>query len=246
MAKVKSLIGITGSLNGLTFYTLNGQPIVRRKGGGFTSKGVKKGANYVRTRENASEFGHCSAMSKRFRIAIQALLGKKEFDGMHQHLVKVLFAVKNLDTVSDRGQRNLAQGIQHPQAADLLHEFSFNPHCSLSQLLLAPYSLAAGVFKIEDFKPSEAFKFPKGATQVSLIFGACRFDFETGDGILVLSETINIEKNGALKNLEIPVTPPDGNGTLFFVLKISFYQEVSGVRYLFKNKEFGVVASFTA
>jgi len=246
MAKVKSLFGITGSLGDLTFYTLNGQAVVRRKGGGFTSKGVKKGANYVRTRENASEFGHCSGMSKRLRMAIAPLLGKKEFDGMHQHLVKVLFAIKNLDTVSKRGKRNLGQGIQHPDAAKLLHEFSFNPHCNPDQILVAPYSISADVFSISQFKPADAFKFPTGATEVTVVFGALRFDFESGDGTLVVSDTAILEKSGGVQELELQVSPPGGSGTLLSILKVSFYQVVGGERYLFKNKEFGVVASFFA
>ncbi|MEX2349286.1 MAG: hypothetical protein WD554_00250 [Flavobacteriaceae bacterium] len=246
MAKVKSLLQITGSLDDLTFYTLNGQAVVRRKGGGFTSKGVKKGANYVRTRENASEFGHCSAFSKQLRVAVQPLLGPKAFDSMHQHLVKVLFAIKNLDTISARGKRHVGQGIQHPEAASLLHGFSFNPHCALDHVLKAPYSLTDSVFNISQFTPVEAFHFPKGATAVGLEFGACVFDFLKGEGRLGALSTAVLDQDGSEQDLELPATVPAGTGTLLYVLKIAFYQQAGGERYLFKNKEYGTVALLIA
>lgn len=240
MAKVTGLVSITGSLGDLTFYTLKGKPVVRRKSG-FNTKGNKKGANYVRTRENSSEFGHCSGMSKSLRRVLVKLIRRKEFDGDHQHLVKVLFAIKNLDTQSERGKRHLAQGIQHPDALKLFDGFSFNPQCSLSQVVLTPYSFEGGAFTLSGIDPVDAFDFPSGATEVELVLGACLFDFENGTGTLSLSDPVQVEKNSGLQDADLQVTAPSGDGTLFYVLKVSFYQVVNDERYLFKNKEYGVL-----
>ncbi len=240
MAKVTGLMGFTGSLGDLTFYTLNGKPIVRRKSG-FNTKGNKKGANYVRTRENSTEFGHCSGMSKSLRLVLVKFARRKEYDGDHQHLVKVLFAIKNLDMVSARGKRHLAQGIQHTDAVKLFEGFSFNPQCSLSQVLYSPYSFSGGVFTLSGIDPADAFDFPSGATEVELVLGACLFNFENGTGSLSLSDAVQVEKKSGVQDLDLQVTAPGGEGTLFYVLKVSFYQVVNDKRYLFKNKECGVL-----
>ena len=73
MAKQKGIIPLVGTIGGVNFYYLNGQPIARRAGGGFNGKAIKTKASMHRVRENASEFGHCSKVNKVFRHALVIL-----------------------------------------------------------------------------------------------------------------------------------------------------------------------------
>ena len=70
MGKLKGIIQFTGQLDGLSFYEMNGKIIVR-KTGGFDGEKIKNDTNYVRVRENSSEFAHCAEMGKYFRNSLQ-------------------------------------------------------------------------------------------------------------------------------------------------------------------------------
>ncbi|WP_458626754.1 hypothetical protein [Winogradskyella sp. PC D3.3] len=70
MAQQTGIIPLVGTLNGINFYYLNGKPIARKAGGGFTRKAIKRKASMQRVCENANEFEHCSAVNKAFRLAL--------------------------------------------------------------------------------------------------------------------------------------------------------------------------------
>ncbi len=69
MGKLEGIIRFTGSFDGLSFYKSRGKIVVRRTGG-FKGEAIKKQANYVRTRENASQFGYCCKVGKALRMAL--------------------------------------------------------------------------------------------------------------------------------------------------------------------------------
>jgi hypothetical protein len=56
MAKTSGIIKIEGTVEDLTFYKKDGRNFVRRKGG-VSKERIENDPNYVRTRENNSEFG---------------------------------------------------------------------------------------------------------------------------------------------------------------------------------------------
>jgi hypothetical protein len=134
MAKLKSILQIEGQLDGFSFYKLSGQIIVR-KTGGFDGKKIKEQSNYRRTRENASEFGHCSKTGKSFRISLQPylkLIGNPQTHG----LVAQLFTqIKNLDNVSERGKRTVSEGLKTSDGKKILQCFFLSNRLSLEQYI---------------------------------------------------------------------------------------------------------------
>lgn len=69
MAKVNGIIKIEGTVEDLTFYKKDGKNFVRKKGG-ISKERIMNDPNFVRTRENGSEFGHCGSSGKVLKLAV--------------------------------------------------------------------------------------------------------------------------------------------------------------------------------
>lgn len=67
MAKQIGKFPLVGTIGGINFYYLNGEPIAREAGGGFNKKAIKKSPKMQIVRDFNSEFGHASHVSKFFR-----------------------------------------------------------------------------------------------------------------------------------------------------------------------------------
>ena len=115
---------ITGSIDDLVFYQLNGVNIVRKKSG-FNTSDYKKKASYQKVRENSSEFGHCSKSGKMIREALSEYLKDNGDKYLYQKFAKVMTEIKDLDTSSDRGKRTVEKGLEKNEAKILLQHFSF-------------------------------------------------------------------------------------------------------------------------
>jgi len=71
-----------------------------------------------------------------------------------------------MDTISNRGMRKVAIGLETPSGKQLFKGFDFNGNAPLNSVLFAPYELkdANGRITITDFIPAEHLLFPEGAT----------------------------------------------------------------------------------
>lgn len=235
MGKLKGIVQFTGHFNGLSFYQMNGQ-IVVRKTGGFNGKAIKTQANYVRTRENASQFGHCSAVGKVLRRALVINLQKIRVPYLHNHVVSLLTGIVRCDTVSERGQRKIAMGLDTNEGKALLLGFDFNKTLTLAQVLRMTYDviLAEGRFVIPKFD-TKLVVFPVGATHVSLQFLLLRMDFDTLDYKVEVSAPYSVAKGSGLTACELTVNPVTGTGVLLGLVFVEFFQQVNGERYGFEG-----------
>jgi hypothetical protein len=180
MARQKGLIKITGTLDDVNFYVSNGVAYARKAGGGFNGDAIKNNRSMQRVRENGSEFGHCSRVKKQFRLALLPFLKDLKGKALHSNMTQLFLAIKALDAVSERGQRNVAQGLQTAKGKRLLRQFEFTPQSSLLNALYSQTSFdwASQSLHISDFNPRD-FKAPKAATHVGVTLGVLDFDFET-------------------------------------------------------------------
>jgi hypothetical protein len=161
-------------------------------------------------------------------------------------LNKLMFGIKNLDTTSARGERNVATGIIAPAAKDLVKGFDFNLAAPLSRILKKPYTVntATGVIGIPGLKPKQDIDYPKGATHVKITGGWVKVNFAAipEQGELILTNQVILPLNGVLNNVVLtPVSLHGGMGKDIFVLQIVFYQEVNGVEYSLKNGEYNTM-----
>ncbi len=140
MAKLRSLIKLEGTLDGLTFYKTKDGYLVRTKGG-VSKQRMATDPAYARTRENGAEFGHCAKMGKVLRKAMLTLLTDAKDGRTSSRIMQTLSKVKNTDETSVRGQRNVSIGLATLEGKALLKGFDFNTNAPLSTVLLADYTL---------------------------------------------------------------------------------------------------------
>lgn len=124
MAKYKGGIEISGSLNDLVFYNLNGVQVVRKKSG-FSKENFEENPNYAKVRQNSSEFGHCSKAGKLLRQTLQPFIGDCGDKYMYQKFAKIMTQLKDLDSINPKGQRRIENGIATEAGKSILPDFKF-------------------------------------------------------------------------------------------------------------------------
>ncbi|WP_312510166.1 hypothetical protein [Chryseobacterium culicis] len=124
MATYESVIKITGAVGDLVFYNLNGKNVVRKKSG-FNKTAFKKSPSYEKVRQNSSEFGHCSKIGKIIRKSVENYTREAGDPLLYQKFAKVMTAIKDLDKISERGKRTVANGLKTEEGKMLLREFEF-------------------------------------------------------------------------------------------------------------------------
>jgi hypothetical protein len=231
MGRLKGILKFTGSFDGLSFFESDGKIIVRRTGG-FDGKAIKTQDNYIRTRENASEFGSCSTVSKQLRLALFPYLKKIKTPYLHSYVTGLLSAIMKCDTVSERGKRNVGMGMTTAEGRQLWDGFEFNKASSLSQMMASHYSVVMEEAQVVfDTFDTGLVAFPTGATHVSLQFLLLRCDFEHGIFLLGEGEKMEVGKNDDMSRLELNAVAPDGEGVMLGLVLGEFLQEVNGFFY---------------
>jgi hypothetical protein len=156
-------------------------------------------------------------------------------------ITQIMSKVKNFDTTSVRGARNVGVGIANASAKAMLKGFEFNPGAMLSSMLYKPYVLApaTGVITIAGFVPASDLTWPPGATHVSITGGFGNINFATGVVDFKLTNVVNLATAAASSNVTLtPTAVPAGTGTKVFLLKLEFFQMVNAVQYPLKNGAF--------
>lgn len=243
MAKSSGIIKIEGTVEDLTFYKKDGKSFVRKKGG-IPKERIANDPNFVRTRENNSEFSHSGSSGKVLKLAIGSMVFKAKDSKLSSRLLQLMSKIKNLDAVSTRGNRQVAIGLETAEGKQLLKGFDFNANAPLKSVFFAPFNLdtTTGVFTIIDFIPLEQLMYPQGATHISLQSAVVHVDFATFESEVAVSSIVNLPLNLTMStSLLTPSSVPTGAGVQLFLLMISFYQEVNGVQYSLRNEEYNVL-----
>ena len=140
MAKSTGIIKIEGTVEDLTFYKKDGKNFVRRKGG-VSKERIENDPNFVRTRENNSEFGQSGHAGKVLRLAIGTMVFKAKGSKLSSRMLQLMSKIKNLDTTSARGLRKVSIGIATAEGKLFLKGFDFNNYAALKSVFFAPYTL---------------------------------------------------------------------------------------------------------
>lgn len=226
MGRQKGLFPVTGTLGGLNFYLRKGEPVVRVAGGGFNGKAIKTKPSMQRVRENGSEFGHCSKAKKVMRIGLQTFLGKYIDFNLHGRMVQLMTQLKDLDRVSERGKRNVAQGIETDEGKKLLLKFDYTPR-------FKPYYYPSkNTFDIDSFTVTlsgfQSIKehFPKDANQLKIEAGLMTPDFSSMQVKMEVSEKVFIEKESTETDYSLRFTTlPTFTGWGFVFLHLQFMKQ---------------------
>ena len=244
MARQSGIIKIEGTVDDLTFLKRGGRYFVRRKGGVSRSRMLHDPA-FERTRENSNEFAHAAKCATQLRRAAMVLIKKAHAPKLSNRLVSVLFRIKNLDSTSVRGARQVSIGLATPAGKALLTGYDLNPAASLAAVLQAPYVLTAatGAISITDFVPAEMLQYPQYATHVGLTAGFLIVDFESGVSTAALSTETQLALHAGATTVTLtPLAVPTGAGTKLHLLLVAFYQEVNGILYPLQDGHFNSLA----
>lgn len=238
MAKQKGVLKLEGTLDGINFYMLNGVAVARKAGGGFSSKAIKHAPNMERVRQNSSEFGRCSQMKRLIKESLYVLLKDTKDTTLHGRMMRMMQQIKVLDSVSERGQRKVVNGLATSLGKQLFYDFSFTENFHITT-----FKKVSVVVNTSDFScvmtgfDLENVLFPKEATHLKLTYLVCSYDFEA-------LTFINYEVSLFLEPADLAVTPltftphlplQDVKQVLCF-FGLSFYQQVGGEKYVLKNK----------
>ncbi|ANI88830.1 hypothetical protein A9P82_05725 [Arachidicoccus ginsenosidimutans] len=241
--KQKSFLKLRGTIDDLTFYRTKDGHLVR-KAGGIDRQRILTSPDFERTRENMNEFKTISAATHYFRVALADVLKKTKDYRLGRRLFRLFGKIKNMDTVSARGARQVTLGLAEEDALNLLRGFDFNSNASLSSVLHAPYtfSVAEGKVDIDAFDPAGQVEAPAGATHVSLQSVAVVMDFASGVFKSVQSEAVNMSLDAVPGAVTLqPETMPGGTGFLMLLLLVEFFQEVNGTQYPLNNGGYNVL-----
>ena len=242
MATLKGLIKIEGTLDGLTFYKGKNGYFIRTKGG-ISKNRIKNDPAFIRTRENANEFGLAATAGKILRHSLATLLHKTQDPTLPSRLMRKLMLIKNHDTTSPRGQRSAAVGLTTSEGKVLLQNFNCNENAILDQVLRADYTVntTTGEISIPDFIPGTQLNAPPGATHVTLQSAFLNLDFTTEVRDLQLSDPLNLPINLTSDNVTLTPAAVTGSGVTMILLQLSFFQEMNGVQYHLNNGAFNTL-----
>ena len=243
MARQKGIIKLKGTIGDITFYKSIDGYLAREKGGVEASR-IANDPAFVRTRENNAEFGNAVMAGKLLRDTVRALSMNTADSRVTSRLTKLLAKVKNLDTTSIRGERNVATGLATEAGKQLLKGFNFNFKAPLGAVLHTSLRLvpATGEIIIDELSPMNDVSIPQGATHVIFKAGFAVVNFASGDAALAVSNPLRmaIAPDVDLVDL-VPANLPTITGTKFMILCIEFVQEVNGADYALKNGAYNVM-----
>ncbi|MEY3501519.1 MAG: hypothetical protein RL308_3192 [Bacteroidota bacterium] len=243
MARQNGLIKIKGTLDNVSFYKTKDGDLARMK----TSVDGKRIANdpaFVRTRENNSEFGSSAKAGKLTRDNLRPISMNATDGRVVARMTKIMTEIKNLDTTSVRGQRNVGVAMATAQAKALLKGFEFNNDAMLSSMLFKPWAVntSTGVISITGLVPTLDIIFPEGATHVSFSGAYANINYATGIADVKLTNAQNLPITGTSSAITLtPTAVPTGTGAKLFLLKIEFFQMVNSVQYSLKNGAFNAL-----
>ena len=242
MARQSGLIKIKGTLDNVNFYKTKDGDLARMKTS-VDGNRIKNDPAFERTRENNAEFGISAKAGKLVRDGARPLAMTAADSRLASRFTQLMTRIKNLDAVSPRGERNIVQGLQDPQALAILQGFEFNRNAILSSILFKPYSVSpTGEITISNLVTQNDIAVPQGATHVSFTAGVLGVDFSNGDQELQLSNVENLPIDMSSNTVTLtPAGMPSVTGLSMILLRLEFFQEVNGNQYTLKNGAFNAL-----
>jgi len=243
MAKVGGIIRLEGTLDNLTFYKSKDGYLARTKGG-VSKERIQNDPAFVRTRENGTEFAESASTGKMLRVGVRNLLMKASDPRVTSRLTQAMSKIKNLDSVSARGERKVSIGLADDAGKMVLKGFNFNNKALLGSVLFAPFSLdtATGEIDIVTLITANDISYASGATHVSLQSAFLNIDFSSGISEIESSPKVNLPIDNTSTSATLtPAAVPAGTGNKMYFLMLEFFQEINGVQYSLKNGAYNVL-----
>ncbi len=244
MAQQKGIVKIEGTLDDLTFYKSQDGYLVRTKGG-VSAERIYSDPAFARTRENGEEFASAASAGKLLRDTVRSMMLEAADGRVTSRLTQGMTQLKQADTTSPRGQRNVGVALALPGVAGNLVGFNFNISAILGSILFKPISVntTTGVISISGLVPVNDIAFPTAATHITLSGAFALIDFATYNGQIEYTNSVNLPIDGTSTNVTLtPAAVPSGTGTKILLLKLEFFQQVNAIQYSLKNGAYNALA----
>lgn len=229
MARQKGIVRLHGTLGGINFYDRSGESLARGSGGGFNKHSAKK---YRRIQEQIEEMTAASVTNKVFKQSFISLLTGYRDGTLHYRLQSLFMRIKDLDTLSGRGQRTVANGIETPYGKRLLKDFDFTPKRSVLVNGTLAFDWTTYTLTVSQFDIANA-GIPNTADVMGLLLLTVRFDFEALTFVTEKSALLELGRDFGGNTFSLQTAAlPDGDGLQFAMLRVGYYQQVNGVNYL--------------
>jgi hypothetical protein len=251
MGRQTGLIKVSGNIGGVSFYRSNGEDLARVANGPSKEK-IQSDDNFIRTRENNSEFGGSATVAKALRLAFASDVLLMADNRLASRLTAFF---KDICTkgAGTRGQRPIVLSAN----MSALENLEFNNKLSFGSVFNAPYTISTvptrdkATFAATAFNPQTYIKAPTGATHFRVgmtmsVVSDYAYNTSTGKYEATDPDSGKLTKAdaGIIQPLN-PVAPvpinlvcslppaPVLTATMSVVLGlgIEFYQQVGGVDY---------------
>lgn len=184
MAVLKNGVQFTGSLSGLSAYTMKGfDKIVFRTKGGASKQQIKNSPNFERTRENYTEFTGCSKAGSSINKALCHIKHLADYN-FSPTLNAISKRIQLLDKEGRRGER----AIRFSQHRYLLEGFHLNKKTPLDNVVRHPIHCT-----IDRATGSAAIQLPRLLPQINLFTSG---QYPLYRFIISLSVIADLEFNG--------------------------------------------------
>jgi len=250
MAQQNSLytfVNKLGNVRGMKYKNL--EPTFVGLLGGPTRDQVLNDANFVRTRENMSEFGGSSHAARTYRIGVSPLKAF-QMSYLSGFLNSKVIQICQLGAGA-RGERAILFTVNQPimEFTDLNQAQTFNSISGVIYTMSSNVARNQATLSLPSFIPSNLLNAPVGATHYQFILNATAvsdYAFTAGIGYQptnAVANGANFTAMGAIIALNVTsasasiVAPIGGapamtNATMFTTIGIQFYQQVNAVFYL--------------
>jgi hypothetical protein len=169
MGRQTGLIKVSGNIGGVSFYKSNGQDLARVANGPSKEK-IQNDSNFVRTRENNSEFGGSANIAKALRLTFATSIQTMADNRLVSRLTALFKDICNKD-MGVRGQRSISLSAHMDSVKDL----EFNIKNSFGSVFNVPYTLThdpsrtKATLTATAFDPRTFIKAPAGATSFRVV-----------------------------------------------------------------------------
>jgi hypothetical protein len=238
MAKQGGILGIRGTVGGLTF----------RRDGSVSQAPAKRQITAPRSLENGREFGTAATAGKLLRDGLRAAISNIPAKGLAGRMTQVMRRIVGEDATSVRGARKVLKAN-----IGQLMGFELNLTAALSSVFYATYSVTVidgagqSTISIPSINPLTDLAAPQGATHFAVVADGVVADFEAGTSepaSMTLQPAASLT-GGVLVDQDIAVAfakPPAPNESVVMALGVVFYQEINDELYPLANGAYAPLA----
>ncbi len=242
MAYQKNILKLEGRVGDLIFYKTSFGHLVRSKPSGRI-KYIANDPRYLRTRENATEFGRASSSAKLLRQALRESLLRFTNGSIVNRLNSRMLRVVKSDAVNERGMR-----VIHHKNTALLKGFSFHPSTILSDVFFHEIShkvdRGKGIAEINipPFSADLAIQSSSGATHFRFSAAVACVDFGNKKYSTEVQHTAIYGLRDTIEDIHFDwVIPKGASQPIFTVLGIEFFATYGNIVHPMENKSFNVM-----